>query len=142
MITVLGASGFIGSHLVKRLRELNIECLAPGREEQLPGRNLGEVIYCIGLTADFRSRPFDTVDAHVCKLLSVLRDCEFDSLLYLSSTRLYEGHSQTAREEDSLKFGPTNPSDLFGLSKALGESLSLACGKKVRVVRPSNVYGD
>src|SRR5437764_55398 len=130
MITVLGASGFIGSHLVKRLGELEIECFAPRRDEKLSTKNLGDIIYCIGLTADFRSRPFDTVNAHVCKLLEVLRDSTFDSLLYVSSTRLYGTHLQTAREEDSLQFAPLDPTDIFSLSKAMGESLSFASGKK------------
>ena len=47
-----------------------------------------------------------------------------------------------AREEDSFQFNSLNPSDLYNISKAMGESLSLACGKKTRVVRLSNVYGD
>jgi len=142
MITVLGASGFIGSHLVKRLEELDIPFDAPHRDQTTSTGNAGDVIYCIGLTADFRSRPFDTVNAHVCKLLEVLRDWEFDSLLYLSSTRLYRTDMPQAREEDSFRVNSLNPSDLYNISKAMGESLALACGKKTRVVRLSNVYGD
>lgn len=142
MITILGAYGFIGSHLVNRLRELRIACHAPEKMEDLPAGNLGDVIYCIGLTSDFRSRPFDTVTAHVCKLLEVLRDCEFDSLLYLSSTRLYGARLGMATEEEALQFAPLNPDELYNISKALGESLSFACGKKVRVARLSNVYGN
>ena len=97
--------------------------------------------HCIGLTADFRSRPFDTVRAHVCKLLEVLQDVKFDSLLYLSSTRLYGTDKSEAREEDPFRFNSLNPDDLYNISKAMGESLSLACGKNTRVVRLSNVYG-
>jgi hypothetical protein len=113
MITVLGASGFIGSHLVKRLEERGIPCNAPGRDQTISTGNAGDVIYCIGLTSDFRSRPFDTVRAHVCKLLEVLQDWEFDSLLYVSSTRLYRSDMPEAREEDSFQFNSLNPSDLY-----------------------------
>jgi nucleoside-diphosphate-sugar epimerase len=139
-VTVLGARGFIGSHLVRRLREFAIETFAPARGENLIGRNLGEVIYCIGLTSDFRQKPFETVDAHVCQLLQVLRDCDFDSLLYLSSTRVYKG-STIASEDDVLSLQPSDGSDLYNGSKIMGESLALNSGRKVRVARLSNVYG-
>lgn len=142
MITVLGASGFIGSHLVERLRELNLNCYCPDRNEDLSSKNLGKVIYCIGLTADFRSRPFDTVTAHVCKLVEILQECRFDSLLYLSSTRLYKSIQGTAKEEDEIRVNPLDDNELYNISKAMGESLTLACGKKARIARISNVYGN
>lgn len=142
MIAVLGSSGFVGSHLVERLRELDIAHFNPGRDDDLPRENLGDVIYCIGLTADFRMRPFETVGAHVCKLLKVLQECEFDSLLYLSSMRLYEAHIGEAREEDPIQVAPLNPIDLYNISKAMGESLLLTCGRKTRVARLSSVYGS
>jgi nucleoside-diphosphate-sugar epimerase len=141
MITVLGASGFIGSRLVKRLEALGAEHQAVRRDDSLPTVSLGHVVYCIGLTADFRSRTFDTVEAHVCKLLEVLRHGDFESLLYLSSTRLY-GASDSTSEESALHVAPLDPGDLYNVSKAMGESLVLNCGRPARVVRISNVYGD
>ncbi len=142
MITVLGASGFIGSHLARKLAEQGIECSTPGRDEALENKQLGDLIYCIGLTADFRSKPFETVEAHVCKLLQVLRNCDFDSLVYLSSARVYEKQQTIAREEDVIQLTSFDKSDLYNISKIMGESLAFACGKKARVVRLSNVYGD
>lgn len=140
-ITVLGASGFIGSALVKRLEASNLEYLAPGRDDDLTGKQLGDVIYCIGLTADFRYRPFETVQAHVCHLLRILQDCEFDSLLYLSSTRVYQKQIAPAQEEEDIQVSSLDPDDLYSISKIMGESISLACGKRTRVARLSNVYG-
>jgi nucleoside-diphosphate-sugar epimerase len=141
-ITVLGASGFIGSALVKRLEETKVEYLAPGRDEALTNRQLGDIIYCVGLTADFRSRPFETVEAHVCHLARILRDCEFDSLVYLSSARVYQGQNTPASEVDSLQVSTSDQEDLYNISKIMGESLALASTKKIRVVRLSNVYGN
>lgn len=141
-ITILGASGFIGSALVKRLEVSHLEYRAPGRDDDLAGQKLGDVIYCIGLTADFRERPFDTIEAHVCKMLEVLRSCHFDSLLYLSSTRLYNSERSIAREEDPIQISPLNPDELYNVSKTMGESLAFASGKKVRVARVSNVFGE
>ena len=140
MITILGASGFIGSHLVKRLRQYKLEFQALGRDDSLPATNLGRVIYCIGLTADFRSHPFETVEAHVSTLLDLVRNCEFDSLLYLSSTRLYAG-SNSSVEEQSLCVSPHQANDLYNISKLMGESITLNCGRTGRVARIANVYG-
>ena len=140
MITVLGASGFIGSRLVKRLEMLGCEHQSVHRHGPLPSGSLGHLVYCIGLTADFRSRTFDTVEAHVCKLLEVLRRADFESLLYLSSTRLYAGADSTF-EETAIRVAPVDPSDLYNASKLMGESLVLNCGRPTRVVRVSNVYG-
>ena len=141
-ITVLGASGFIGSHLVRRLKERGTPFYAPGRGDALTGRPLGHVIYSIGLTSDFRSRPLETMQAHVCELHGVLQNCEFDSLLYLSSTRVYAPRSAgAAREEDDVTINPSDPNHLYNISKLAGESLALNCGRVARVARLSNVYG-
>ncbi len=142
LITILGASGFVGSHLAAALSVRNIEHLAVKREDPLPRRNLGDVLYCIGLTADFRSKPFETVDAHVCTLREVLQDHEFDSLTYLSSARVYANQSTTAIETNLLSVNPAEADDLYNISKLMGESLTLNCDKHTRVVRPSNVYGS
>jgi nucleoside-diphosphate-sugar epimerase len=141
MITVLGAQGFIGSHLLRRLREMGIEYRAPARDESLDGGPLGDVIYCIGLTSDFRSRPFDTVRAHVSTLADVLETAEFDSLLYLSSSRVYAGTNALACEDASVTFCPSESSDLYNISKLMGEALCLSSTQTTRIARLSNVYG-
>jgi nucleoside-diphosphate-sugar epimerase len=143
MITVLGASGFIGSHLTRHLDALRVVWQAPARDEPLAGRHLGNVIDCAGITADFRSRPYDTVDAHVCRIVDLVRNGSFDSFVYLSSTRLYKDHpSSPAREEDDLRVSPIGAGGLYNLSKAMGEAVVLTLGERGHVVRLSNVYGD
>ncbi len=140
--TVLGASGFIGSHLAAHLARLGHDCLTPGRgDPALYTEPLGHVVYAVGVTADFRSRPFDTVRAHVCLLAEVLERARFDSLLYLSSTRVY-GRAASTAEDAVLGADPANADELYNLSKMTGESLCLASGRpEVRVARLSNVYG-
>lgn len=139
--TVLGAGGFIGGALADRLRRDRHHVTTPGRADPLPAGDLGHVVYCIGLTADFRRRPFDTMEAHVCRLLEVLRHGRFASLLYLSSTRVY-GAADSASPDAALTVRPDQPSDLYNLSKLAGESLCLSHPRDtVRVVRLSNVYG-
>jgi nucleoside-diphosphate-sugar epimerase len=138
--TVLGHTGFIGSFLKAELSRRGLEYLAPGRDADLSGHDLGVVFYCIGVTADFRSRPLDTVEAHVGRLLDILRRCRFDRLVYLSSTRLYRDGGG-GREDEALSVRPTSADDLYNLSKAAGESLALHGGRPAVVVRLSNVYG-
>jgi nucleoside-diphosphate-sugar epimerase len=135
--TVIGGSGFIGSALVQRLEEEGHDCRVPARGENLHGAALGHLVYCAGLTGDWRERPYAAVEAHVTVLASVARTCSFDSLLYLSSTRVYDRHpGPLAREDDELV---STPRDLFALSKAMGEAVALASGG--RVARLSNVHG-
>jgi len=105
--------------------------------------DLGHVIYAIGLTGDFRKRPFDTVEAHVSLLAKVLQKCRFASWLYLSSTRVYSGldRDKPAHENSTIAVAPGSDS-LYNLSKLMGESLCLACpNPAIRVARLSNVYG-
>ncbi len=142
MFTVLGASGFIGGHLARSLAAAGHEVFAPERgAPEIFTRPLGHVFYCIGLTADFRQRPFDTVEAHVCLLAGILRRADFLSLTYLSSTRVYSGSSHGVAGSP-LPVEPSSPSDLYNLSKLTGEALCHATGRpSVRVVRLSNVIG-
>ena len=137
--TILGGSGFIGSHLAAHLRSAGHDCQVPLREDVATlGGALGHVVYCIGLTADFRSRPFDTVEAHAGLLGRVLRRVRCESFLYLSSTRLY-GPGGEAVE---TAFPTVDPADVYNTSKLAGEALCLAAGRPgVRVARLSNVYG-
>jgi nucleoside-diphosphate-sugar epimerase len=141
VITVLGASGFIGSNIIAYLQRAGLEFEAVGRDQQWPSGALGDVIYCIGVTADFRERPYDAVDAHVCTLVDFVRRASFDSLLYLSSARVYLGRTGVAREDDDVTVNPLRFEDLYSVSKLMGESIVLSLGAKGRVARLSNAYG-
>ena len=142
MITVLGATGFIGSHLIRHLEAIGTVWQAPARGESLRGRSLGNVVDCAGITGDFRVRPYDTVDAHVGRVVDIARHCSLDSFVYLSSTRLYKDHpTSPAREEDDLKASPVGVGGLYNLSKAMGEAVTLTLGERGCVARLSNVYG-
>src|SRR2546421_6324232 len=140
MITVLGASGFIGGHLVAELERRGLPHSAPGRHEPLRERELGDVVYCAGVTGDFRRRPLDTVAAHAGDLEALLRTADMCSLVYLSSTRIYRSPGP-ATEDDALELDPSDPDHLYDLSKALGEALGRASGVPALVLRLANVYG-
>jgi nucleoside-diphosphate-sugar epimerase len=148
--TVLGSTGFIGSRVAALARTQGHEVICPGRNESLQGRELGHVIYAIGITADFRSRPHETITAHITKLQDVLTQSSFESLVYLSSTRVYARCTPISESLDTAcAAAETMPvpvvssdfSDLYNLSKLMGESIALAHGSNVRVARLSNVVG-
>lgn len=139
--TVLGGAGYIGQHLATYLNQHGWMCATPTREdESIFKADLGIAFYCVGLTADFRSRPLDTVQAHVGLLQRLISEARFDKLIYLSSTRVYLGADDT-HEDQSLRVLPGDPDDLYKLSKLMGESLTLHGGRPGVVVRLSNVVG-
>ncbi len=143
--TIIGGKGFIGRHLVARLLAAGWICHIPERREVFyEQKDMGHVFYCAGLTADYLHRPFETIEAHVSLLSRILQAECFESLVYLSSTRLYDSQPELEGKEDlPLLLTPSNPRHLYDLSKALGESLCLATGKgRARIARLSCVYKD
>lgn len=138
--TVLGSTGFIGRTLTAHLRSKGHDVSTPGRNvPSLAGENLGHVVYAIGMTGNFREHPDLAIDAHVNVLQRLIKDAQFDSWLYLSSTRVY-GMGDTS-ETTPVSVIP-NADTLYDLSKLLGEAICLSHKHPaVRVARLSNVYG-
>ena len=139
--TVLGADGFIGKHLVTALRTAGHAVLPIGRSDSIDDEDLGHVIHAAGLTVDADSRPDDTIRAHVDLTKDLLDAGRFSSLLYLSSTRVYE-HADSGAEDDA-SVRATDGTPLFTRSKLEGEAhCSASLRPNVRIARLSNVYGD
>lgn len=141
---VLGARGFIGSRLSRHLRENGAHEVITDASGSSPATDdESHVIYCIGVTADFRSRPLEAIKAHVSVLTDLLLGQRFASLTYLSSTRVYEGLRQSlATEESALTAHPQRLDDVYKLSKLTGEAACLCLeNPRVRAVRLSNVIG-
>ena len=110
---------------MSRLQARGVSCWSPQRgDATVFERPLGHVIYGIGVTADFRTRTLETVGAHVCALVEFIARARFDSLLYLSSTRVYKGAPATD-EESPLRVSPSDADDFYNLTKLTGEALCL-----------------
>jgi nucleoside-diphosphate-sugar epimerase len=139
--TVIGGRGFVGSAVAKELLRRGHSVFIPKRDELSSDRDFGHVFYCAGITADFRTRVNDSIEAHVGLLSRFMENARFSSLLYLSSTRVYV-HSQTTDPFAPVTVSPAEPDDLYGLSKLLGECLCLRHPNAgVRVARLSNIIG-
>jgi len=145
VFTVLGAAGYVGGALVAALERNGYSVHAVTRAA-LPTlmearRPAGHIIDCIGLTGDFRTRPHDTAEAHVGVTSRCLARLEFESFLFLSSTRVY-ARADATQEDSALPCAPADPSDLYNLTKLAGEALCVADPRPtVRVVRVSNILG-
>lgn len=139
--TVLGSTGFIGKAVTAHLRGKGHDVETPARDAiSLAGKDLGHVIYAIGMTGNFREHPDLAIEAHVNVLQRLIKDAGFQSWLYLSSTRIY-GMSRDNDEAAKISLTP-NADTLYDLSKLLGESICLSHkNPAVRVARLSNVYG-
>mgnify|MGYP001793046177 CR=1 FL=1 len=145
--TVFGAGGFIGGQVAKALSAQLGVVWRPTRDDISRNRHLtrdlGHVVYAIGLTGDFRSRPVSTVDAHAGLLAKVLHETRWQSFLVLSSTRVYGNAPRHApwREEEPISVIPSADT-LYDLSKLLGEAAVLDHpSPNARVARLSNVFG-
>jgi nucleoside-diphosphate-sugar epimerase len=143
LATVVGATGFIGRRLQARLTAEGWDVYAPAKgDKSLFGRDMGVVFYCAGLTADYDRRPFDTVEAHATLVSELIQAGRFEQLIYLSSTRLYDGQAAADLDETApLLFDVADPRRVYDLSKALGENLTLARTEgRGAVARLANVY--
>jgi nucleoside-diphosphate-sugar epimerase len=143
LFSIFGANGFIGRHVCAYLEQSGHEVHRFSRTNRSPDRSaVGHAVYCIGLTADFRDKPTETARAHVGLLADLLDSFRFESVLYLSSTRVYAG-AEGGHEDAPLLVRPSVPDQLYNLSKLAGESLCLTQKKTIgRVARLSNVIGS
>jgi len=139
-VTVVGARGFIGSHLVRELAARGREARVLARGDAVVGP-LGTVVYCAGVTADFRRFPYRAVRAHAVDLMPLLEHGDFERLVYLSSTRVYGLAPANTGEDAALAVRPADPDHLYNASKIMGESLVAASGRPAHVLRLSNVVG-
>lgn len=141
--TILGAAGFVGARLRRRLEGQGTSPFCPGKDDPAVfDRDLGVVYDCAGLTADYAARPFDTVEAHATLVARLAERARFDRLIVLSSTRLYDSSAaELAREDDPLILRPAEPRHIYDLSKALGENVALTqTAGRGAVARLSNVF--
>jgi nucleoside-diphosphate-sugar epimerase len=81
------------------------------------------------------------IETHVAILSETMKHATYDSWLYLSSTRIYQGLENLATGSSRIRVMP-GADGIYDISKLLGESLRLTLDRSnVRVVRLSNVYG-
>jgi nucleoside-diphosphate-sugar epimerase len=140
--TIVGGRGFIGRALVATLRDAGADVASIAHRDPLPAEPLGHVVYASGVSASVADDASYAYGAHVEGVRRILDGRAFSSLLYLSSTRVYDAAAGT-HEDASIVVAPASGRDLYRITKAAGEALCLAdASPAVRVARLSNVAGE
>lgn len=141
MITIVGGTGFVGTHLTAELKRNNIEFILLAREPNIPkGQNLGQLVYCAGF-GGCEQAPFNVLHANTALLSDLLEHCKVERVIYLSSTRLYLGNMSSSESCD-LKVLSSDTRKLFNLTKMVAEELIIKSKVPHVILRPSNIYGD
>jgi nucleoside-diphosphate-sugar epimerase len=141
MITIVGGTGFVGTHLVSELNSNNITFQLLNRKEELPvGKDLGTLVYCAGF-GGCEQDPFNVLNANAILLGQLLNECKIEKVIYVSSTRLYLDDSSSVENRD-LHISATDSRRLFNLTKIVAEELILKSNIPYVILRSSNIYGD
>ncbi|MBX2812795.1 MAG: NAD-dependent epimerase/dehydratase family protein [Myxococcales bacterium] len=143
-VVVVGGNGFIGKSIVKKFRSqgMAVDVVDRGSFERLEDP-CDILIWSAGYTADYAESPAKTIQAHAMDLAKVVENQRYARLIYLSSTRLYDGLPGPVSEETPIALESRKERSLFDLSKAMGEWL--VChrgGPRAHVLRLSGVYSD
>ena len=151
-IVVTGASGFIGSHIAKRLKELGAD-VVDSRDDILDTELMKKVFagaWAVVHQAGLPPIPLSVKDplashlANVTGTLSVLvaaRDVGVDRLIYASTTTIY-GNNKTLPKVETLIPQPVSPYSLQKYECELNAKLFYELyGFKSISLRYSNVYG-
>ena len=138
IFTIFGHTGFIGTHLKKRLKKNTL--ILPKRGQTKFKKFLHNIIYCIG-SDDWINDTYNSFQANLGYIPEVLKDNNFKSFTLLSTTRVYKKNNITNENTDII----VNSSDIdnfYNIKKLCAESYLLAQKKKINIIRLSNIYGD
>lgn len=167
-VLVLGAGGFIGTHIVNRLLSLGYEVTGYGRSlasthskykwvqgDFLDGEKLNfaldgvdQVIHCISTTVPATSSrdPVYDVESNLVgtlQLLNMMKEKQIKKLVYFSSGGTVYGDAKFSPVSETAALNPISSygATKVGVEKFIGVA-EADWGLKPLIVRPSNPYGE
>ena len=151
-ILVTGYNGQLGYDVVKELNSRSVECRGVDREDfditdrdetvgYICGYAPDAVIHCAAYTAVDRAEDDEEncrkVNADGTENIAVACEKLRAKMLYVSTDYVYGGDGEAPFETDS----PTNPKNVYGVSKLEGEKAVMKYIDKFFIVRTSWVFG-
>ena len=146
---VTGAGGFVGSHLVRELRDAGWRVLTSDRrgDVDLPGDLLKLPLRSISVDVVFHlagfanpsasiSDPSDAWTGNAVATARVAREVRARRLVIASTGQVYGPRSDRPSES-----APVSPRTPYAASKLCGEALALSSSREVVILRPYNHTG-
>jgi len=152
-ILITGASGQLGSEVVKLLKKRKMEYLSPSRDElditdqkivnqYFKKNNPDMVIHCAAYTAVDKAETAkgDCYSVNVQGTKHITNACKkFDSkLVYISSDYVFDGHGSVPFTE----IDAPNPVNYYGETKYQGESIVRSELEQYYIIRTSWIYSE
>jgi len=140
---VIGARGFIGSNVVRHLRERGVEVREAYREtplESLTGERFDVVYFCAGNSRTYLSErePLTCLNENVGTLYTYLKALNYRKWVHLSSSSVYP---QSAREKVETMPIAVHELSLYGAHKLLSERYVTRFAPEWVIVRPTSFFG-
>jgi GDP-4-dehydro-6-deoxy-D-mannose reductase len=146
---VTGASGFVGSHLVRELRRERWTVITADRSNgadlsgdllriPLRGVDVDVVFHLAGFSSPQASveHAAEAFEGNAATTARIVREVRAERFVIASSCQVYGARSDRATETTPLR--PRTP---YAASKLCGEALALGSGRDVVILRPYNHTG-
>lgn len=142
-LAIIGSNGMIGSDLVRYLRKsFQVVPINKKNYSSIVGNRFDIVINANGNSKRFwaNQNPLDDFFASTVSVMKSIFDFPCKLYIYISSSDVYENHTEPAYTKESRKINQVNL-QAYGLHKFLGEIIVKKYKEKFLILRLSMVLG-